>query len=155
MSKWFFINLGFFLFALWKISTGHLGIHIVFGAFGLFLFLYNWTRHAVFSTIRSSISRKRKIKYAKLSKKVLPFHKYTGSLALLLIIVHASLVVSIFGMELHNFKMLSGFLASLTLLALVTSGWIRWYRTTYLIRIIHLSLGFLLFALVVLHVVLP
>jgi len=153
LSKWFFINLGVLLFALWKISTGHVGIHILFGALGLFFFLYNWTRHAVFSTIRSNISRKRKIKYANLSKKVLPIHKYTGSAALIFIIVHASLVLSLFGFELTNFKLLSGLLAGITLLLLVITGWIRWLKTTYTIRVIHLSLGFTLFALVLLHII--
>ncbi len=154
MSKWFFINLCLLLFAIWKISTGHLSIHIVFGALGLFFFLYNWTRHAVFSTIRSNISRKRKIKYATLSKKVLPLHKYTGSAALIFIIIHATLVISLFGFQLTNVKLLSGLLAGTTLLLLVIAGWIRWWRTTYTIRIIHLSLGFILFALVLLHIIL-
>ncbi|MEI3611832.1 hypothetical protein [Pseudogracilibacillus sp. SO30301A] len=154
MSKWFFINLCLLLFAIWKISTGHLGIHIIFGALGLFFFLYNWTRHAVFATIRSKISRKRKIKYATLSKKVLPLHKYTGSAALIFIIVHATFVISLFGLQLTNIKLLSGLLAGITLLLLVITGWIRWWRTTYTIRIIHLSLGFTLFALILLHIIL-
>jgi len=153
MSKWFFINICLLLFVLWKISTGHIGIHIVFGALGLFFFLYNWTRHAVFSTIRSDISRERKIKYANLSKKVLPFHKYTGTAALLFIIVHASIVLSLFGFQIHNGKLMSGILAGITLAILVLTGWIRWWRTTYKIRLIHWGLGFALFVLVLLHVI--
>ena len=151
MSKWFFINLGVFFFALWKLSTTYIGVHTLFGALGLFFFLYNWTRHAVFSTIRSNISRQRKIKYANLSKKALPIHKYTGTAALIFIIIHAGLVLSIFGLQFHSWKMVSGLLAGFTFVALVTSGWIRWFKTTYTIRIIHLSLGFTLFILVLLH----
>ncbi len=154
MSKWFFINLAFLLLALWKIFSGYIGIHIIFGALGLFFFLYNWTRHAVFSTIRSNISRNRKIKYARLSKKVLPVHKFTGTLALIFVIFHAGFVVSFFGLQLQNPKLLTGLLAGITMVLLVTSGWIRWLKTTYLIRIIHLTLGFTLFALALLHIIL-
>jgi len=155
MSKWFFMNAAVLVFVLFKLSTArYIGAHVVFGAFGLFFFLYNWTRHAVFSTIRSNISRERKIKFANLSKKVLPFHKYTGTAALLFIIIHATLVVSLFGFDIGDLKIASGFLAGLTLAALVISGWIRWFRTTYPIRIVHLSLGFTLFAFILLHLIL-
>src|SRR5690625_3228174 len=154
MSKWFFFNVAMFLFVLWKLRTGHFGIHILFGTLGLFFFLYNWTRHAVFSMIRPDISRERKIKYANLSKKVLPIHKYTGSAALIFIIIHAGFVLSLYGLQLHNIKLMSGILAGLTLIALVTSGWMRWFKTTYLIRMVHLSLGFTLFFFVLLHLLL-
>lgn len=154
MSKWFFVNAGLLILALWKLSTGHVSAHILFGALGLFFFLYNWTRHAVFSTIRSNISRTRKIKFAQLSKKVLPFHKYTGTAALLFIIVHATLVLSRFGFQLHNVKMMSGLLAGIVLLGVVIFGWLRWYKTTYMKRMIHWTLGFALFAFVFIHLVL-
>ncbi|MEI3607409.1 hypothetical protein SPD48_17150 [Pseudogracilibacillus sp. SE30717A] len=154
MSKWFFINLVFLLVALWKIFSGYIGIHIIFGALGLFFFLYNWTRHAVFSTIRSDISRKQKIKFAKLSKKVLPIHKYTGTAALIFVLIHASFVISLFGFQFQNLKLLTGLLAGIVMILLVTSGWIRWFKTTYTIRIVHLTLGFTLFALALLHIIL-
>jgi len=154
MNKWFFINIAVIVFALWKISTGHIAIHIVFGALGLFFFLYNWTRHAVFSTIRSNISRQRKIKYANLSKKVLPIHKYTGTATLIFMIIHATLVLSRFHLTVNNLKLMSGLAAGLILTALVVSGWIRFFKTTYPIRIIHLSLGFTMFFLILLHIIL-
>lgn len=76
MNRWFFINLAVLVYALTKIIMTYSGVHMVLGGLGLCLILYNWTRHAVFSTIRSkNISRKRKITYANLSKKVLPIHK--------------------------------------------------------------------------------
>src|SRR5699024_11743049 len=65
--------------------------------------------------ICSNISRKRKIKYAQLSKKVLPIHKYTGSSALVVLIVHASYVLYYFGWQSMNPKMLSGLLAIVVL----------------------------------------
>lgn len=154
MSFWFFINFCVLLFAIWKISTGYIGIHIVFGGLGLLFVLYNWTRHAVFSTIRSNISRQRKIKYAQFSKRVLPIHKWTGSTALILIIIHAGLVIHRFGFQLENWKMISGVLAGSTLVAVVLFGWLRWYHTTLRRRYIHLTLAFCLFGLVLMHLVL-
>ncbi|MFD2132771.1 hypothetical protein ACFSKI_16315 [Pseudogracilibacillus auburnensis] len=153
MSKWFFINLAVFIFALWKMSTGHLGVHILFGGFGLLFILYNWTRHAVFSTIRSNISRKRKIKYAKLSKKVLPIHKWTGTTALILILFHIFFVIHYFGFQVTNVKMVSGLLAVITLSLVVITGWMRFIKTTYKRRMIHLTLGFCLFTFVLLHLI--
>lgn len=154
MSIWFFINLAVLLLAIWKVSTGYFSLHIFFGALGLCFVLYNWTRHAVFSTIRSDISRQRKIKYATLSKKVLSLHKYTGSLALLLIIIHAGLVYHYFGLNLSSWKVLSGLVAGITLVAVVLFGWLRWYRTTVKRRYIHLILAFCLFGFVLLHLAL-
>lgn len=151
MSMWFFVNAFVFIFALWKVFSSSLGIHIILGGFGATFILYNWTRHAVFSTIRSNISRKRKIQFAKLSKKVLPFHKYTGTVALMFIIGHASVVLYYFGWQGTNIKMLSGLLTLIILIAMVLVGWLRFIRTTYRRRMIHLYLGYCLFFSVVIH----
>lgn len=153
MSKWFFINSVVLVFALWKITTGSLGLHILFGGLGLLLILYNWTRHAVFSTIRSNISRQQKIKYAQLSKKVLPFHKWTGSTALFFILIHGGLITNWFGLHVTNIKMLSGLIAAITLASVVIAGWFRFFKTTYRKRIIHLTLAFCLFGFVLLHLI--
>lgn len=142
------------LFAFWKVFSNYISVHILFGALGLLFFLYNWTRHAVFSTIRSNISRTRKIKYANLSKLVLPFHKWTGSTAFVFIIIHGVLGLQRFGLQLSNWKVVSGLVAGLVLVSVVGFGWLRWYRTTVKRRYIHLILGYCLFILVVLHLVL-
>lgn len=154
VSIWFFVNAFVLLFALWKIFSSYIGIHIIFGGLGLLFVLYNWTRHAVFSTIRSDISRKRKIKYANLSKFVLPFHKWTGSTALLLILIHGTLVLQHFDLQWTNWKVITGMIAGIVLICVVGFGWLRWYRTTVKRRYIHLILGYCLFALVLLHLVL-
>lgn len=153
VSIWFFVNASVLLFALWKICSNYIGVHIVFGALGLLFVLYNWTRHAVFSTIRSNISRKRKIKYANLSKFVLPIHKWTGSTALVLIIIHGTLVLQRFGFNWSNGKVVSGLVAGSILIAVVSFGWLRWYRTTVNRRYIHLILAYCLFVLIVVHLV--
>lgn len=154
MSIWFFINAIVFFYVMVKVFSGAFGIHIILGGLGITLILYNWTRHAVFSTIRSNISRKRKIKYAKLSKKLLPIHKYTGSSALVVLIIHAGYVLYYFGWQSMNPKMLSGLLAITVLSFVVLFGWLRFIRTTYNRRMIHLILGYCLFVSVVLHIIL-
>lgn len=154
VNKWFYINLFVFMYAIIFTSIYYHGIHMLIGVLGLTFILYNWTRHAVFSTIRTSKSREKKIKYAHLSKKVLPIHKWTGTSALIIILFHAYLVINRFGLLLNHIKMISGLIAGLILLFMVLSGWLRWYRTTVKRRYIHWVLGFILFSSIVVHLLL-
>lgn len=64
---------------------------ILFGFLGLLFFLFNWTRHAVFSTIRTSSNRPAKIRWVNLSKVIRPYHRWIGTSALVMIIIHAVL----------------------------------------------------------------
>lgn len=154
MNKWFYFNFLVLIFAVWKVATSNLYPHILFGAIGLLLILHNWTRHAVFSTLRSSIDRNRKIKYANLSKKVLPFHKWIGTTALFMIIVHATLVIRQYGFHVTNLKMFVGMLTAAILTFVVFTGWLRLYWPSFRKRIIHLSLGLSMFFFIILHLVL-
>lgn len=154
MNKWFYFNFLVFIFAAWKVATSNLYPYIFFGAVGLALILFNWTRHAVFSTLRSSIDRNRKIKYANLSKKVLPFHKWVGTTALIIIIVHATLVIQQFGLHFTNIKMLIGIITGLILASVVLTGWMRLFRPSIRKRIAHLWLGLSMFFLIILHLIL-
>src|SRR5699024_2202629 len=115
MSFWLYINILLFLAVtmLLDYPYAQLPIHILFGLAGLFFVLFNWTRHAVFSTIRQSNDRKKKIRLAKLSKRIYPFHRWVGSTALLLIIVHAWLIISRYGFLATSWKMLSGMAAGI------------------------------------------
>ena len=154
MNRWFILNCLLLIFALWTIFKGHGGVHIYVGGLGLLFILYNWTRHAVFSTIRSNISRERKIKFAQLSKRVLPYHRWTGTTAFILIVIHVILVIKVFGFQIHNIKFLSGLIAGLTLLAVVTTGWMRLFRPSHLKRMFHLRLGLTLFFAIIIHLIL-
>src|SRR5699024_595360 len=105
MNKWFFINVIFLMFTWIKIITFYHAIHMVIGGTDLRLILYNWTRPAVFSTIPSpNVSRTRKISLATLSKRVLPFHKWTGSLALVIALIHIVFVLQSYGLQMKQFK---------------------------------------------------
>lgn len=154
MNKWFFINVIFLMFTWIKIITFYHGIHAIIGGTALTLILYNWTRHAVFSTIRSpNVSRQRKISLATLSKRVLPFHKWTGSLALVIALIHIVFVLQSYGLQIRQFKQASGLLSVSTLILLVLFGWLRWYKTTVRRRYIHWTLGYIIICIIFLHVI--
>lgn len=151
MNRWFYFNFTVLLFAIWKISTSHMQLHILFGALGLFTILFNWTRHAVFSTIREAPERTTKIKYAQFSKRILPFHKWIGTSALIFIFIHASIIFYNYNFQFTNKKMTSGFFALIILSSIVIVGWFRWYKTTVLRRYVHLTLGYTIFFFIIIH----
>lgn len=158
MSKWFIFNFVLFLILLWKVSEHFsfpsLGTHIIFGLLGAMLFLYNWTRNAVFETIRNVPKRETKIKLAKFSKRVVYIHRWTGNFALVAILLHASLVIGHYGFSVQNPKMVVGLLAVLVLAFQVLTGWLRLYKPTIRLRYFHLYTGMTLFFLILIHILL-
>ena len=154
MSKWFFINFIVLLILIWKLTSSHPSLHILVGGIGFLLFLMNWTRHAVFSTLRSNMDRRKKIKYANLSKRVYPFHRWVGTSALVLILFHALLAIQRFGFQINNLKMISGLLAISVFTCVVITGWMRLYKPSIKKRMAHLWLGLTLFTLAVIHLLL-
>src|SRR5690625_548204 len=156
MNKWFYFNAMLLFIALWKLINKHFfgtfSIHLLFGMIGLLVILFNWTRHAVFSTIRQAKDRATKIKYANISKKVVNVHRWTGTSALLIIGCHAFLTIRHFGMWLPSMKMISGLCASAILLGVVTSGWLRRFWPSPLKRYVHLYLGFFMVFTILWHI---
>lgn len=154
MSKWFYINPMILLFVLWKVSNGPLLLHSLFGGLGMIFILYNWTRQAFFATIRSDINRERKIKFATISKKAQPFHKWTGSVALLLVLFHVTYISNYFPIQITNLKIVSGLFAIFALMGVVFFGWLRHYRTTLVRRYIHWTFAYLVVIFAVIHIML-
>lgn len=154
MSRWFIVNIILLLFVIWKVINGYFTLPILFGVLGFGFFMFNWTRHAMFATIRSKINRQRKIKLAKVSKKAMPFHKWTGTLALIFIVTHMILMIQMYGFQMNNFKMMFGIMAGLMMLLTVLMGWFRFYRTTIRKRVWHLSFAFTLFYIIIIHIAL-
>lgn len=156
MSKWFVLNVMLFIFVISNLVIHPLfpamPLSIVFGFLGFIFFLFNWTRHAVFSTIRDVPNRKTKIKFANLSKKVLPFHKWVGTSALIIIIIHAGFVIYKYGFPWYYGKFLTGVIALIILAGIVTTGWMRLFRPTITKRMLHIYFGVSLFWLIVIHV---
>lgn len=155
MSMWLYINILLFSVVLFSVSypLTELPIHVLVGLAGLFLVLFNWTRHAFFSTIRNTHSRKKKIRLANISKRILPFHRWIGTTALLLILLHAGLVIQKYGFIGTNIKVISGILAGIALGFMVLTGWLRFYLPSGKKRRAHIFFGFLLFFLVAVHTV--
>lgn len=151
LSIWFLINFIAFIIFCWKITQSSLTLPILFGGLGFLLILFNWTRHAVFSTLRSKIPRKRKIFFAKTSKRILPFHRWIGSTAFILILFHVYLVIDRYGFHHSSWKMMTGLLALLCISFVVGTGWYRFYRPSYPIRITHLIFGMALFIAIMTH----
>ena len=156
MNKWFYFNFCLFLVGIWNISQhdSFPTLHVWIGFLALVLFLSNWTRHAMFSTLRSSIDRKRKIKYANMSKRILPFHKWIGTTALLVVIIHFIFIMRVFSFQLTNLKMMSGLIALVALSLMALSGWLRLYWPTPFKRMTHLRVGLSLFFLILAHLLL-
>ncbi|SET67309.1 hypothetical protein SAMN05216389_1207 [Oceanobacillus limi] len=155
MNIWFYLNTTVIIIATWQLVQRYpsITLHVIIGFIGLGFFLFNWTRHAVFSTIRETSDRKLKIRLAIMSKKIVPFHRWIGNIALLIILGHAYLVLNLFGFYWSNPKMISGVLALLFLVAMVTTGWMRLIKPTVKKRKAHIYIGMTLFFLITLHII--
>lgn len=113
--------------------------------------MFNWMRHAMFATLRSNMERKRKITFAKISKWAMPIHRWTGTIALIFVIIHGAIIIHRFGFQTDNFKMMFGLMAGIIMSIVVISGWIRHIKTSAFKRVVHLSLAFTLFYLIIIH----
>lgn len=154
MSKWFYINFIIIIITIWKFLTSPISTIHILGFIGFALFMFNWMRHAMFSTIRSKIPRKKKLIFAKFSKKAMPFHRWIGTVALIIIFLHAYTVIKLYGFQPNNYKMTFGLMALIIMIFVVIFGWIRQLRTTVRRRILHLSFAFTLFYIVIIHIIL-
>lgn len=82
----------------------------------------------------------------------MPYHRWTGTLSIIFIVLHATAVLYLYNFDLTNMKILTGLLAALTMLALVLSGWYSLLiRHDLMTRNLHRRLGLSLFILVALH----
>lgn len=158
MNRWFFFNFLLLLVALLHLTDKYFWSagqsHLLFGFLGLLFILFNWTRHAMYSTIREAKSRQRKIKYAQLSKKVVHIHKWTGTTALILIIFHLIFTLNIYTITIVSAKLLSGIIAFLLLITVVLFGWLRHFRPTLRKRYIHLYIGMAMVFTILIHLLL-
>lgn len=158
MSKWFLFNLLLFIVVIWKVtehySFPYLKIHIILGLMGVLLYLYNWTRNAVFETIRNVPNRKMKVRLARLSKRVVTVHRWTGNIALLVLLGHGILVIYQYGFYIKNPKMVIGMTALILIIIQVVTGWLRLYKPTIKLRYFHLYNGMAIFFLILIHLML-
>lgn len=158
MNRWFLFNFILLTIAIWHLTEKYFWSttqpHLLFGFLGLLFILFNWTRHAMYSTIREAKSRDRKIKYAQLSKKVVHIHKWTGTTALVLIVFHLILTLNVYSIQLTSLKIMSGILALTLLVIVVIFGWLRFFQPTLRKRYIHLYVGMAMVFTVLIHLLL-
>lgn len=158
MSIWFLLNGALLIWALWNVieslTVQSTYYHISLGFIGFSFFIFNWTRNAVFATIRNADDRQTKIKLAKFSKKIMPYHRWTGTLSIIFILLHGISVLHLYNFDITNMKILTGLLAGSTMLLLVLSGWYSLLiRHDLMTRNLHRWLGLSLFILTALHLI--
>lgn len=158
MNRWFYFNFALLCIALWHVFRKNLFLYwqipLLFGILSLLFVLFNWTRHAMYSTIRETSNRQRKIKYANLSKKAIRIHKWTGTTALILAIIHGIFSWQTYAFTVFRAKIIFGLLTLLALLSVVIAGWMRHFRPTPRKRYWHLYLGMSMVFLLLIHVLL-
>lgn len=156
MNRWFYFNFGLLGLTIWKIFQKnfftYFQLSLLLGLVGLLFILFNWTRHAMYSTIRESTDRQRKIKYAQLSKKAIPIHKWTGSTALIIIIAHGIVNWQMYQLTVNQVKIISGLVAGTALCFVVIIGWMRHLWPTLRKRYFHLYSAMLMIFLVLIHI---
>ena len=155
MYKWLTFNTILFLFGIWfGIILPFPYIHkaVIFAVIGLFFILFNWSFHGIFLEIRTIQNRKRKVKLAKIAKKIMPFHMYTGLTAFLFVTIHVVLIIESYGFQWRSTKMITGVIAFTVIIAQVTSGILRKLKATGKRRRFHLRNAFLLFFAIFIHI---
>lgn len=155
MNYWFYLNLITFIFAVVTFLLGlpKTSMNIfatLLGIIGLFCILFNWNMHAIFSKIRELKSRSERIKIAGYARKIMPYHIFIGVCGLILISGHLLLFLWLYGLFI-NLKALSGFLAYFGLIVVTISGYLRQTKASRITRLFHLYSSFILFLLIVLH----
>src|SRR5690625_1115820 len=154
MNIWYILNGLILIFAISKVAMKPISAITFFGLLGFLFIMFNWTRQAVFKTIRDSPYREQKIRFANFSKRVLPLHKWNGTIALILILIHSIFVIQMYGLLLTNKKIITELFAIIFLIFLVVYVCFRWLKTTPIRRYVHWGLGFTIFFLIIVHIIL-
>jgi hypothetical protein len=114
------------------------------------LFALNLSYAALFQAIKRSSARSLRVRLAKLARKAMPWHIPIGIVGTALIVVHAGVMLTQFGITVHP-KMTTG-LASLLLLGLALfAGVLRSRRASGFRRKFHLTTAFLFAASFLVH----
>lgn len=156
MSIWFLLNGLLLIWAIWNVASGvavHTSyIHILLG------FTASCSSSSIGPATRSSPQSgtsktgRRRSGSPQCPSGSGPYHRWVGTGALLIILLHAWAVVALYGFNLGNMKILTGFLASINLFVLVLSGWYRLLVDPRIkIRKLHIRLGVSMFILTAVH----
>lgn len=157
--RWLFINVvTIILIFSWSIYHGYESNVILVAkllAQGAFiLFLINVNMYFVFLIIRKSKSRNVKVRLAKISKQMMKYHIPIALTALVIVLFHGMLMLSVKIEVFQSPVFISGIFAFLLLIILLFSGWLRRRKATGKRRKFHFFMAFIFFAFVLLHIVL-
>jgi hypothetical protein len=114
--------------------------------------LLNINMYFIFLIIRKSKRRKVKLTLAKLSRKIMKLHVPIAILATSLICIHILLIIRNAQLDFANMKMLTGLIATCTLILTLFAGFFRSRKATGIRRKFHIFSAFFFFLLVLLHI---
>lgn len=154
--RWLCLNiLTVFLIVCWSLYQGFDSNYILWGKVlsqsAFILFLININMYFVFLLIRKSKIRDVKVKLAKISKKMMKFHVPIAVTASLLIIAHATIMISVHLGDFWKAKTASGVLSIGILAVLLYSGLLRRWRSSGKRRKFHYVMAFVFFGFTILH----
>jgi hypothetical protein len=88
------------------------------------------------------------------AKRIMPYHIWIGISGFILIIIHACLIINLYGFHWQNLKMVSGLIALTAFVCHVITGLLRKLRPSGKRRRAHIRTAFFLIFTVVLHITL-
>lgn len=94
------------------------------------LIVFNAGFYVLFRLVRKSKNRKRQIRYARIAKMLMRVHRKTALAAAVFAAGHSSLALYRYGVNTESLTQLSGILAMLALIVLLSTGWIRNQKAT-------------------------
>ncbi|MCQ6275818.1 hypothetical protein JMM81_12735 [Bacillus sp. V3B] len=157
IGRWLTINiLTVIIIVLWSLYQGYDSNYILIGKIvaqmAFFLFLININMYFVFLLIRRSKIRNVKVKFAKISKKMMKYHIPIAITASLLIIFHAAVMLYIRLEHLWGAKIISGTVTTCTLIILLFSGLLRRWKASGKRRKFHYIMAFMFLGFTLFHI---
>ncbi|MCT8138212.1 hypothetical protein H1D32_10860 [Anaerobacillus sp. CMMVII] len=157
IRKWLLVNaLTICLIVGWSFYQGSDSYYIlsakIISQVAFVLFLVNINMYFVLLLIRKGKDRTVKVKLAKITKVMMKYHIPIAVTAVVLIVFHAVLMMSIHTLGLQNLKVISGVLAFIVLLILLFSGVLRKLKSSGFRRKFHYRMAFIFFGFIIVHI---
>lgn len=134
------------------VKTGQL-----FAQIAIVLFLLNVNMYFIFLVIRRVKKRKLTVKLAKLSRKLMKTHVYTGLIGASLIVIHGAIMLTTLGevISFTHIKMVTGYLSIILLFITLFAGYLRRKKSSGFRRKFHQSSALIFCLIFVIHLFLP
>lgn len=157
IARWLIINIiTVILILLWSLYKGYDSSYILIGKLiaqaAFILFLINVNMYFVFLLIRKSKVRNVKVKLAKISKRMMKYHIPIAVTAVLFILIHAAIMISVQLDSLWKAKTTSGAIALGILFLLLYSGLLRRWKASGKRRRFHYLMAFIFLGFIFIHI---